>query len=346
MKKKNLKGLSREELAAFIEEIGEKSFRTGQIWSWMYLKGVNRFEEMTDISKGLRARLASIATIETLDCEQETGSNRSDTRKFLWRLHDGLHVESVYIPEVKRRTFCISTQVGCAMGCRFCATSTMGLIRSLEPWEIIDQVLGIKRLTGIHPTNIVVMGMGEPFANYDNVMKALCIIHDNNGLGIGHRKITISTAGLVPQIKRYLREKEPYNLAISLNAPYDALRSRIMPVNRKYSVQELIDALRPYANASRKMITFEYVLLHGVNDSDSHAAALKKLLKGMRCKINLIPYNETTAEFKRPSDAQVMGFAEHLKDLHATVTLRLSKGDDISGACGQLCVNRNKSGMH
>jgi len=342
MEKVNLKGLARSELEDFVYDLGEKEYRARQIWSWIYQKGVNSFDDMTNISKKLRNHLSEVAYISSLKLYNESSSDQSGTRKFMWELKDGLFVESVYIPEGKRRTICISTQVGCAMGCKFCATGTMGFTRNLEPDEIIDQVLRIREITGKQPTNIVVMGMGEPLLNYDNLIKALTIIKDNEGIAIGHRKITISTAGIVPQIRRYIRDKEPYNLAISLNAATDKVRSQIMPVNNKYPIRMLIEAVKEYAAFSRKRITFEYVLLHKVNDTPEQAKALKKLLRSIPCKINLIPYNETTKVFRRPDDRHILKFAESLRTMHAAVTLRLSKGDDIQGACGQLVVKNLK----
>jgi len=343
MKKINIKGLSKSELSDFIYDLREKEYRAKQIWSWIYKKGVNDFNEMTDISKELRNRLNETAFISSLKLSDESSSIDTDTRKFIWELKDGLFVESVYIPEGKRRTTCISTQVGCAMGCKFCATGKMGFFRNLEPDEIIDQVLRIREITGKQPTNIVVMGMGEPLLNYDNLMKALSIIRDNEGIAIGHRKITISTAGIVPQIRRYLQNKEPYNLAISLNAATDKVRSQIMPVNNKYPIDMLIEAVKEYSTFHRKRITFEYVLLKDVNDTRDQANALKKLLRNIPCKINLIPYNETTKIFRRPDDRRIMEFTESLRTMHAAVTLRLSKGDDIQGACGQLAVKNSKN---
>ena len=342
MKKLNLKGLSRSELSDFILSLGEKNYRSKQIWSWIYQKGVNDFDDMTNISKSFRNVLKEHSYIGTLKLAEHNTSSQSGTQKFMWELEDGLNVESVLIPEQKRKTICISTQVGCAMGCKFCATGTMGLVRNLKPFEIIDQILSIKRLTNIKPTNIVVMGMGEPFANYDNLIKALEIIKDNEGIALGHRKITISTAGLIPQIRRFIKEKQPYNLAISLNAASDSIRSRIMPVNKKYGLKDLVNSAKQYAVYSRKRITFEYVLLKGINDKKKHADQIKKLLKGIPCKINLIPYNETTENFQRPPDDDILMFAEYLKTMHATVTLRLSKGDDIQGACGQLVVKKQR----
>ena len=334
--KKNLKGLSREELLHFVEELEEKKFRAGQLWSWIYQKGATSFETMTNISKTFRKRLDDVAEISTLILEKETHSKTSDTRKFLWELEDGLKVESVYIPDGKRRTVCISTQVGCPLGCTFCATGAMGFLRNLEPHEIIDQVLAIQRLVGEKPSNIVVMGMGEPLLNYDNVIKALKIIKDPEGIAIGHRKITISTAGILPRLKQYIEEKQPFLLAISLNATQEAQRSRIMPIAKKYPLRDLLDMAREYTRVSKKRLTFEYVLIRGVNDSPEDAKRLIRILKNIPCKVNLIAYNPTTDKYLRPDNQRIQKFASSIRDICSPVTLRLSRGDDIQGACGQL----------
>ena len=346
MQKQNLKGLSRQELDAFIAGIGEKPFRSSQIWSWMYLRGLTSFDGMTNLSKHLRSKLESVATISSLKFVEKKTSSTSKTTKFLWELEDGLRLESVYIPEKKRRTVCISSQVGCGLGCRFCATAMMGFVRNLNPDEIVDQVISVWRDVGEKPTNIVVMGMGEPFMNYENVIKTLNIINDAEGIAISHRKITVSTAGIVPQLRRYTAEGHPYKLAISLNATTDAQRSKLMPVNRKYSLKELIQAARVYTHRLRRRLTFEYVLMKGVNDSSADAQKLLKLLTGIPCKVNLIAYNPTrTGYYTRPDDERIQAFAESIRPLCAPVTLRLSRGDDIDGACGQLAISdrRNRS---
>jgi 23S rRNA (adenine2503-C2)-methyltransferase len=338
MQKANLKGLSRQELDAFIAGIGEKPFRSSQIWSWMYLRGLTSFDGMTNLSKNLRSKLEGLATISSLKLIEKKTSLTSQTTKFLWGLDDGLRLESVYIPEKRRRTVCISSQVGCGLGCRFCATAMMGFIRNLNPDEIVDQVISIWREMGEKPTNIVVMGMGEPLLNYENVIKALNIINDAEGIAISHRKITVSTAGVVPQLRRYTAEGHPYKLAISLNATTDAQRSLLMPINRKYPLRELIKVAKVYTQRQRTRLTFEYVLMKGVNDSSADAQKLLKLLTGIPCKVNLIAYNPTRTGYVRPDDERIQAFAESIRPLCAPVTLRLSRGDDIEGACGQLAV--------
>lgn len=338
MKKRNLKGLSREELLAFVDSIGEKSFRATQLWSWIYHKGSVVFQEMSNISKDLRSRLDETAFISSLKLKKKTVSPVSGTRKYLWELEDGLTMESVYIPDGKRRTVCISSQIGCRLQCGFCATGRMGFVRNLLPHEILDQVIGVQRDVGEKLTNIVVMGMGEPFLNYDHVIKALSIIRDPEGIAIGHRKITISTAGIIPEIKRFIEEKQLFQLAISLNATTDEQRSRIMPINKKYPLKDLLAVARQYARSTRKRLTFEYVLLEGINDTPDDAKRLLKLLKKIPCKINLIAYNPTGRKFSRPREERIQAFAESIRPLLAPVTLRLSRGDDINSACGQLAT--------
>ena len=336
MKKINLKGLSRDELEGFITGIGEKPFRASQIWSWIYCKGTTSFGDMTNISKALRVRLDSLSFVSSLRLMEEKSSPISGTRKFLWKLEDGFCVESVYIPEKKRRTVCISSQVGCGLGCSFCATANVGFVRNLLPHEIVDQFISISRDVDEKPTNIVIMGMGEPLLNYENVIKALVIMNNAEGIGIGHRKITLSTAGIVSQLHRYTEEGHPFKLAISLNATTDAQRSRLMPINRKYPLTDLLRAARKYTRRRRKRLTFEYVLLKGINDTPADAQRLLHLLDGIPCKVNLIGYNQARGTYKRPDEEHILGFAESIRSLCAPVTLRLSRGDDIDGACGQL----------
>ncbi len=339
MKKINLKSLSRQEFNQFINDIHEKPFRADQIWSWIYQKNLTSFDGMTNISHPFRATLKQIAFISSLKLIKKTISSISKTEKFLWELTDGLRIESVYIPEGKRRTVCISSQIGCALKCQFCATGTMGFIRNLESDEITDQILSVSKEIGQKPTNIVVMGMGEPLLNFDNIMKALYIINHSDGMAIGHRKITISTAGIIPQLIRYAEEGHPFKLAISLNAATDHVRTRLMPINKTYPLGELIQTARDYTQKTKKRITFEYVLLKGINDTQSDALRLLKLLKGIPCKVNLIACNPTSDLFEPPDKNALRNFAEIIRPLCAPVTMRLSKGDDIQAACGQLAVN-------
>ena len=340
MRKTNLKSMTRRQLEHFVVSMGEKRFRASQIWSWMYLRGVVSFDAMTDLSKNLRERFHRVAYIGALKCIDKKASPASGTQKYLWELEDGLRIESVYIPEGKRRTVCISSQVGCALECRFCATARMGFVRNLLADEIVDQVISIWRDVGEKPTNVVVMGMGEPFLNYENIIQALACINDPEGIAIGHRKITVSTAGIVPQLHRYTQEGHPYKLAISLNGTTDAQRSRLMPVNRTYPLEELLHAAAEYTRRGRRRLTFEYVLLKGINDTPDDAGRLLSLLKGIPCKVNLIAYNPIGTKFCRPDEDHIHAFADSIRSMCAPVTLRLSRGDDIQGACGQLAVQQ------
>ena len=343
MKRVNLKSFSRSELETFILEIGEKRFRADQIWSWMYAKCCTEFGQMTNVARPFRSHLETIATLGRLRLVAKTVSPLHTTQKYLWELEDGLRIESVYIQEEGRRTVCISSQVGCGLGCTFCATGSMGFLRDLNVAEIVEQVLGMQEESGERPTNLVVMGMGEPFLNYVNVVKALVILNDRDGYALSHRKITLSTAGIVPAIIRYTAEKHPFKLAVSLNATQDDLRSSLMPINKKYSLDILLDSVRQYTMKRRKRVTFEYVVMACVNHTAADARRIRKLLHGIPCKVNLIAYNATTKKYATP-DADVMErFAESIRPLSAPVTLRLSRGEDISAACGQLALRRTSS---
>jgi 23S rRNA (adenine2503-C2)-methyltransferase len=249
---------------------------------------------------------------------------------------DGMNVESVWMEEGDRTTICVSTQVGCALGCAFCATAKMGWMRNLDAGEITEQVLNIHRIRQNRATNLVFMGMGEPFLNYDNTLKAAKFLAHQKGLSIAARRITISTAGILPGIERFTDEGHAFRLAISLNAPHQDTRTRIMPVNKKYTLQKLTDAARRYAETARKPLTFEYVLLDGINDSPDDALRLLSVIKGIRCKINLIPYNTTGNEFRRPSPEKIDTFYRTLRGGHRVVNLRWSKGEEVQAACGQL----------
>jgi 23S rRNA (adenine2503-C2)-methyltransferase len=340
MNKINFYSLSIEEFTNFIIDIGEKPFRASQIWTWIYNKGAVSFNCMTNLSLELRKKLDNVLCISTLKLIRKTNSAYSKTQKFLWELKDGNYIESVYIPEDLRRTVCISTQVGCKLGCKFCATAKMGFTRNLECYEIISQILSIRKEICEKPTNIVVMGMGEPFLNYDNVIKALTILNNGEGIGIGHRKITISTAGIIPQLKRYTEEGRPFKVAISLNASTNDQRIGLMPITRKYSLPHLLAAAREYTKKRKRRLTFEYVLLNGVNDTPADAYRVLKLLEDLPCKLNLIAFNPANNNYTRPPESRIQAFSEIIRPLCAPVTLRLSKGDDIDAACGQLATDK------
>lgn len=340
--KTNLTGFTLQECEAFAEEIGEKKYRGRQIYKWMYGKNVSSFDEMTDLPLSLREKLTESAELGWLEISEADDKSSSGSVKYLFRLKDNYHIESVYIPEGPRTTLCISSQVGCAINCRFCATARLGLKRHLTTGEIVDQVLTIKRMRGEEITNIVFMGMGEPFHNFDNVVKAATILSDINGVGIGPRRIVISTSGLADKIIRFADEGHKFRLAISLNSPFQEQRAQIMPISRKWDVDKLLEAVRYYAKKSRKVPTFEYVLLAGVNDTKEHAMALKKIVKSLPCKVNLIPYNPTVEYYSRPDEAHVNQFAQWLLPLNAGLSVRWSKGDDANAACGQLAGKKEE----
>jgi len=336
----NIKSLTREALQQKLTSIGMKSYRADQILSWIFQRHARSFEEMTNIAKTEREVLDStfsIPAIQVLQVECSTDG----TRKVLFGLEDGHTIESVLIPDEDRLTLCISSQVGCAQGCRFCLTGSHGFIRDLRSWEITDQVLQVARMlleeNGRPVTNIVLMGMGEPLANFDEVVAALRVMTAEKGLGISTRRITLSTAGLAPKIKDLASAGTRVNLAVSLNAPTDEVRDRIMPVNKRWPLKELLAACRQFPLEPRRRITFEYVLLGGVNDSEQDALAVVRLLRGIKCKINLIPFNPFPGSaFRRPGERNIRVFQQILLSHQYTAPVRESRGSDISAACGQL----------
>jgi 23S rRNA (adenine2503-C2)-methyltransferase len=329
------------EAEAFAVARGWPRFRGEQAWRWVHARGARGFEEMTDLGKDSRAAFAAAASIGALEIA-EVQTSRDGTRKLRLVTRDGQSIESVIIPDGDKTTQCISSQVGCAVDCQFCATAKLGLKRNLDPGEIVDQVYLARRLLAeAEPdrriTNLVYMGMGEPLHNYDNVLTSIRILTDDKGAGLGQRRITVSTSGLVPKLERLGAEDVRPNLAVSLNAPNDAIRDQIMPINRKWNIGKLLGALRAYPLEQRRRITFEYVLLAGVNDSLADAAQLARLLRGIKCKVNVIPYNpHPEAEFRRPTPAAVDAFQQECKRLGLATYLRTPRGDDIDAACGQL----------
>ncbi len=336
--KRNIKDLSFGEFAAHIEEYRQPSFRAKQIWQWLFQKRATSFTEMTNLAASFRSQLAEAFTISRLRIVRKAVA-ADGTTKFLFGLSDGENIESVLIPEAKRLTLCVSTQVGCGFGCAFCATALLGLKRNLRSSEILDQILEASRSLPRNQriTHIVLMGMGEPLANYAQTVRALEVMMDTSwGIGISPRRITLSTVGLVPQIERLMKETR-VNLAISLHAPNDELRGRLMPINRKYSLHQLMECCRSLPLPRRKRITFEYVLLRGVNDSEKDAEQLCELLKGIRCKVNVIPFNPYPgSQFRRPADAEIERFQRVLQAHRVQVNIRRPRGDDIQAACGQL----------
>lgn len=336
---KKIYDYSLDDLKNYVHALGLKDFKARQIYSWLYKKRVDDFNQMTDLSRDLIARLESEFMINILSLiEKQTA--RDLTTKFLFKMTDGALVESVLMVFDYGYSACISTQVGCNMGCTFCASGLLKKVRDLSAGEILAQVLYIQKYLdeqGERLGNIVLMGTGEPFDNYENVMKALAIINDPHGLEIGARHISISTCGVAPMIYRFADKKVQYNLAISLHAPNDELRSKLMPINKAYPLKELFKALEYYALDNNRRITFEYLLLNGINDTVECADQLQQLLKGLNAYINLIPYNEVKEKnYRTANDRQALLFYDMLKKRNVAVTLRQKKGDDIDAACGQL----------
>ena len=332
------------ELEQTLEALGQPRFHARQLFQWIHKRGIVDFDEMTDLGRELRSTLATQFQVGMpMIVRKERSSD--GTTKFLLRLDDGQLIESVFIPDTPANTFCISSQVGCAMKCGFCLTGKMGIIRNLTAGEIVGQVHVLAReLDLLHSRyNIVLMGMGEPLHNYDAVMKALRILADEHGLAVHPRRITLSTVGVLPALERLATEPLMPNLAISLHATTEEQRDQLVPINRKYGIRELLDACRRFPLKRRDRITFEYVMLKGVNDSDEDARRLVRLMHGIRAKVNLLPLNEAAGiPYERPDDARVNRFAKILADRGLTVSVRKSRGRDIRAACGQLITESTR----
>jgi 23S rRNA (adenine2503-C2)-methyltransferase len=336
----DLADLERPALEAALDARGHKRFHARQIFRWIYKHGVTDVDAMTDLSRELRATLSREFTLTRPTLAQRETSI-DGTEKFLLRLADGRHIESVFIPDTPAMTFCVSTQVGCAMACAFCLTGKMGLVRNLTAGEIVGQVRVLADALDLRNRkfNIVLMGMGEPLHNYDETMRALRILADEHGFDMSARRITLSTVGLLPALEKLAKEPVMPNLAISLHAPTDLQRGELVPINRKYGVREIIDACKRFPLNRRSRITFEYVLLAGANDSPQDARKLATLVADVKCKINLIPLNAAPGiPFERPSDEVIDRFAKIVADHGVTVSVRKSRGRDIRAACGQLIV--------
>lgn len=332
----DLKDFSFSELQAYLEELGEKKFRAKQIFKWLHL-GVTSYDEMTDISKELRKKLLDESYVSSLDIERKLVSKLDGTVKYLFRLPDGNCIESVVMRYHHGLTICISSQVGCRMGCKFCASTIGGLYRSLTPGEILNQVIFAQKDLGERISNIVIMGIGEPLDNYDNIVKFLRNVNDENGLNIGLRHITLSTCGIVPNIKRLADEDMPITLTISLHGPNDTIRGSIMPVNKKYNISELMDACKYYYNKTKRRISFEYSLIKGVNDSMNDACELAELIRPLHAHVNLIPVNNVEErEYEQGTKEEINSFLNRLKELGINATVRRELGSDISASCGQL----------
>jgi len=337
--------MNQEELQSLCIEAGESKFRGGQLFEWMYRHGISSFDSMSNVNKSFREHLNEHFIIQTLAVENQFPSKEDKSVKILFRTHDGHFIETVSMVDKNRHTVCLSSQVGCALDCHFCAldchfcaTGKMGLKRNLSTGEIVDQLIYVRESIDQSITNVVFMGMGEPFHNYDNVLNASDIFHSPKGFNLASTRITISTVGLLPQINQFIKEKRRYKLAISLNASNDKVRSEIMPINKKWSIVDLVNAGKEYSNQKKRLIMFEYVLLKGINDSEEDALELARLLQGIPCKINLIPYNEIEGKYQRPDESTITKFSEILHNYRDEyrVLVRWSKGQDIAAGCGQL----------
>jgi len=340
--RRNLKDLTPQGMEAWLAEQGEPAFRRRQIFQWLYQRRVKDFDAMTDVSKGLRTKLAEHFHLGWMECESAHSSKDGST-KYIFAMGDGRRVETVLMPNNTHYTLCVSTQVGCAMGCAFCMTGRMGLVRNLSAGEIVQQVVGSYADVpeGNIIRNIVFMGMGEPLHNYDNLVSALRILSDDYGFGFSWRRLTVSTSGLVPALKRFGQEDIRANMAISLNGVTDEMRTKVMPVNKRWNLAALLDACRSFPMENRERITFEYVLLKGVTDELASAKKLVKLLHGIKCKVNLIPFNPWPGSpFDGPTMAHARAFQEVLHSKGVIATLRISKGQDIQAACGQLITEK------
>ena len=334
----DIAGCELDELEQTLEDLGRPRFHARQIFQWIHKRGIADFAQMSDLGRDLRAQLAETCAIETPQVVRKEVSE-DGTTKFLLRLSDGKQIESVFIPDTPSMTFCLSTQVGCAMKCAFCLTGKMGIDRSLTAGEIVGQVRVLARELGMLESrfNIVLMGMGEPLHNYDATMKALRMLADDHGFALPGRRMTLSTVGVLPALERLATEPLMPNLAISLHSTTEDQRDLLVPINRKYGLKELLDACRRFPLKRRERITFEYVLLQGVNDTPEDARRLVRLLNGIKGKVNLLPLNEAAGiPFQRPGDDRVNRFARILAEHGVTVSVRKSRGRDIRAACGQL----------
>lgn len=338
----NILELTHEQLNAYFAEMGEPKYRSGQLWKGIYSANYTDFSQFSSFQKSLRQKLASDFTLRSFIMLDSIRSAADDTTKFLWQLKDGYKIESVIIYEGKRVTFCISSQVGCPLDCKFCATGKMGLLRDLTHAEIVEQVLQMKMRSKYPPTNIVFMGMGEPMLNYEQVIRAADILAEPEGLAISRKKITLSTSGIIKRIRRMADDNSPYSLAISLNATDQQTREAIMPIARKYPLDDLIETAKYYTEKTKKRITFEYVLMDGINTTDENAHRLIELTRGIPCRINIIPCNSDDPRYQPPADEIVRRFDQLVNKNHRTITIRNKKGWEIQAACGQLYAANDK----
>ncbi len=334
---RDLLSMTEQEVTDLILELGEKKFRAKQLYSWIHRQGASSYEEMTNLPGSLKEKLRNSVTFGYPSIRTMQESKIDGTRKYLFRMEDGSYVESVLMRYHHGNSVCISSQVGCRMGCKFCASTLLGLTRNLTAGEMLSQIYVIQKDIGERVSNVVVMGTGEPLDNYDNLVRFLRMISDENGLNISERSLTVSTCGLVPGILRLKDEHMQINLALSLHAPNDALRQTIMPIAKKYSLDEIMAALNEYYQTTKRRLTFEYSLIRGVNDTKECEVQLASLLKGVNCLVNLIPVNPVTeTKMTEPSRTDVLAFQKKLEKYGIHVTIRREMGRDIDGACGQL----------
>ena len=339
MERKDIKSMTKEEIALELAEIGQPKFRAKQIYEWLS-KGVDSFEEMTNLSKDLRNALSEKYIVTSAKIARKLVSQIDGTVKYLFSLYDGEKIESVVMSYHHGYTICISTQVGCRMGCVFCATGMNGLKRNLFPGEMLSQITSAEKDLNIRISNVVLMGMGEPLDNYENTLKFLQLVNDDEGKNIGARHISLSTCGLVDKMYDLSNEKLQITLSVSLHAPNDMLRSEMMPINNKWNIEKLLTACKDYTESTKRRISFEYTVVDGVNDSEECAKELAKRLKGMLCHVNLIPLNTVSGKEYKPSQNSKK-FCELLNNMGINATIRRTLGSDINASCGQLAGERN-----
>ena len=344
MKKIDILSLNLSELEICMQEIGEKKFRAKQIFQWLHVRQVEKFDDMSNISLALRTKLSEIFCIKSLNIERKLESGIDNTVKYLYKLSDGMFVETVLMEYNHGTSICVSTQVGCKMGCRFCASTIAGFERNLEPSEILQQVYTTQRDSGRKISGIVLMGIGEPLDNYKNVMKFLELVSCPDGYGLSLRHVTLSTCGIVPKIKELADKKLGLTLSVSLHCPDNEGRSEIMPINKTYNINELIQATKEYIEKTGRRVTYEYAVIDGVNSDRKNAQALAHLIKGINCHVNLIPVNAVKERNYRSSRESAVSFMKMLTDMGINATVRRTLGSDIAAACGQLRRENKESG--
>jgi 23S rRNA (adenine2503-C2)-methyltransferase len=335
-----LKGMNESDLQQYCVDLNQPKFHGSQLYRWMYKNNCADIDSMNNIPKMLKKEIKENAVLNLLSIKTQSKSEIDNTTKFLLETHDLKYIETVSMIDNDRHTICLSSQIGCSVDCDFCATGKMGITRNLSTGEIIDQLIIIKEKINKPITNIVFMGMGEPFLNYNNLIRSCEILTNHNAFNLSSKRITISTSGILPKIDLYIKENHKYKLAISLNASNNDFRDKIMPINKKWNIEKIITSVKKYKFFDSRPIMFEYVLLKGLNDSKEDAIRLANILKGIKCKVNLIPFNEIKGYYKRPNKDQINYFSQTLNDSnpHLRVLIRWSKGEDINAACGQLAT--------